>query len=631
MEQQRPAIYDGLTPCDLVMKGGVASGIVYPGAIAEIGDRYYFKAIGGASAGAIGAIGAAAAELGRYTGDSAESFAKVRRLTEDLQRPDDIIGNLFQPQPATEGLFNTAVAIGETKLENDVYLFWRAAVYYAKAFPNFPGWAIGGLLISLIPAAIVMVPAILAAVEFGITGIVLAVLVAIFAIPMILIGSAIGIILGVRKAVLDGVVSNFYGMCSGLTEPDHGHHKGLTDWMFDLVNDLALRPQDDPPVTYRDLWYPNDDDRASLPGGIPPSRERIIDLQVMTTCLSEGRPYRFPFDSTNDPQQQFYFRRKDFKRLFPANVLAWLEDHPPVGAQPVDGYLPLPEPADLPVAMAARLSLSFPGLLSAIPLYRLHGREMKKCWFSDGGIASNFPIHFFDSPLPRWPTLAINLAGAPQNPCSAEEWRQDHGACQSRSIWAYPEDVDPTRTIDSVSQFGWAIFNTARNWNDNLQAQLPGYRDRIIYIGMNPEEGGLNLRMPVATRQLLAERGEMAGQRIRSRFHDRDNGAPTPRDAWHRHRWARYRSSMAAIEGFLASYDRGYTHPANPTYHQLILDGLCLSDDQFGWEGPAHMKRALAATQGLANVAAAWKQQPGPDFGVHAPEPEPELRIRPQI
>ncbi|KAG1385865.1 hypothetical protein G6F59_017159 [Rhizopus arrhizus] len=31
------------------------------------------------------------------------------------------------------------------------------------------------------------------------------------------------------------------------------------------------------------------------------------------------------------------------------------------------------------------------------------------CWFSDGGISSNFPIHLFDAALPRWPTFAINL------------------------------------------------------------------------------------------------------------------------------------------------------------------------------------------------------------------------------
>jgi cyanophycinase len=38
--------------CDLVMKGGVTSGVIYPGAIAAIAATYRLRAIGGTSAGA---------------------------------------------------------------------------------------------------------------------------------------------------------------------------------------------------------------------------------------------------------------------------------------------------------------------------------------------------------------------------------------------------------------------------------------------------------------------------------------------------------------------------------------------------------------------------------------------------
>ena len=51
--------------CDLVMKGGITSGVVYPAAILELATHYQLRNIGGASAGAIAAAGAAAAELGR--------------------------------------------------------------------------------------------------------------------------------------------------------------------------------------------------------------------------------------------------------------------------------------------------------------------------------------------------------------------------------------------------------------------------------------------------------------------------------------------------------------------------------------------------------------------------------------
>ena len=37
--------------CDLVMRGGIASGIVYPRAIAKLAENYDFRSIGGTSVG----------------------------------------------------------------------------------------------------------------------------------------------------------------------------------------------------------------------------------------------------------------------------------------------------------------------------------------------------------------------------------------------------------------------------------------------------------------------------------------------------------------------------------------------------------------------------------------------------
>jgi hypothetical protein len=56
--------------CDVVMKGGVTSGVIYPLAICEIAMNYRLRGVGGASAGAIGAAFAAAAESARATGGS---------------------------------------------------------------------------------------------------------------------------------------------------------------------------------------------------------------------------------------------------------------------------------------------------------------------------------------------------------------------------------------------------------------------------------------------------------------------------------------------------------------------------------------------------------------------------------
>ncbi len=50
-----------LLPCDLVMQGGITSGVVYPGAVIELSKSYHCVNVGGASAGAIAAATAAAA------------------------------------------------------------------------------------------------------------------------------------------------------------------------------------------------------------------------------------------------------------------------------------------------------------------------------------------------------------------------------------------------------------------------------------------------------------------------------------------------------------------------------------------------------------------------------------------
>ncbi|MBV9455553.1 MAG: patatin-like phospholipase family protein [Rubrobacter sp.] len=48
--------------CDLVMKGGITSGVVYPQAILKLAKEYRFRSLGGGSVGAIAAALTAAAE-----------------------------------------------------------------------------------------------------------------------------------------------------------------------------------------------------------------------------------------------------------------------------------------------------------------------------------------------------------------------------------------------------------------------------------------------------------------------------------------------------------------------------------------------------------------------------------------
>ncbi|MEH3103476.1 MAG: patatin-like phospholipase family protein [Sphingomonas phyllosphaerae] len=84
--------------CDMVMKGGVTSGIVYPYAILQIATKFRLRSLGGTSAGAIAAAFAAAAEYGRQTGRP-EAFLVLKNYCDEL--PERLL-SLFQPTPDLE-------------------------------------------------------------------------------------------------------------------------------------------------------------------------------------------------------------------------------------------------------------------------------------------------------------------------------------------------------------------------------------------------------------------------------------------------------------------------------------------------------------------------------------------------
>ena len=95
--------------CDIVMRGGVTSGVVYPLAIAELSEKYRFRNIGGTSVGAIGAAAAAAAEYRRRHSSNA-GFEELQRLPEVLKQSGFLL-DLFRPLPATRPLFNALMQL----------------------------------------------------------------------------------------------------------------------------------------------------------------------------------------------------------------------------------------------------------------------------------------------------------------------------------------------------------------------------------------------------------------------------------------------------------------------------------------------------------------------------------------
>src|SRR5262249_52928198 len=90
--------------CDLVMKGGITSGVVYPPAILKLAQTYRFRAIGGTSAGAIAAAATAAAEFGRESATG--GFERFAALSSQLGE-EQFLFNLLQPAEATRPLMNS--------------------------------------------------------------------------------------------------------------------------------------------------------------------------------------------------------------------------------------------------------------------------------------------------------------------------------------------------------------------------------------------------------------------------------------------------------------------------------------------------------------------------------------------
>ena len=119
--------------CDLVMKGGITSGVIYPKAAAKLATRYRFKNIGGTSAGAIAAAVTAAAEFGRRNGNS-NAFDVLNKLPTDLASDGHLL-KLFTPDTDTRKVFNIALGLLAGKSWPD--RIWKIATGVAFVSPFF--------------------------------------------------------------------------------------------------------------------------------------------------------------------------------------------------------------------------------------------------------------------------------------------------------------------------------------------------------------------------------------------------------------------------------------------------------------------------------------------------------------
>jgi Patatin-like phospholipase len=608
--------------CDIVMKGGITSGVVYPLAIAKLAENFIFKNVGGTSAGAIAAAAAAAAECGRRDGPS--GFPRLAKLPEELGEivsgKDTRLLSFFQPQPQTRPLFSVLVAGLGDKRAAAFRIAWAAG-------RNFPF----ALLLGLVPGLILVLIALLDRDRGTLFWVVF-----IIGVFTALIGSLASVAIAFFKRFLGVLPSNFYGLCTGMSDGKTTTNRveALTPWLHGYLNALAGRPEDGPPLTFGDLW-----------GTTEADRERDINLQMISTCLTHGRPYRLPFRDDEDVHESrlFSFKPDEFRRLFPESVVEWMEQHPHESRHPdryaAAGVVPMPEPHDLPVVVAVRMSLSFPILLSAVPLYAIDFSRVNEadqipecCWFSDGGISSNFPIHFFDAPLPRWPTFCIDLSE--KHPDASMESLATPTMVNSNKegiieSWnRFDQQFENGRFIprkpgQQLTNFLSTIIHTMQNWTDNTQSRLPGFRDRIAHVSLAAEEGGLNLNMPPTRIKKLSDRGKKAGELFLQRF----GSAQLPPMNWKNHCWVRFRTQVALIEEMLSKIDSAWTSAQDIKYGDWLDPKI--GPPSYDW-GTDQRQVAIDLTDRLIKLADMWVQAQS-NLTDGSPRPRPEHRSRPRI
>jgi hypothetical protein len=258
-------------------------------------------------------------------------------------------------------------------------------------------------------------------------------------------------------------------------------------------------------------------------------------------------------------------------------------------------------------------------------------------WFSDGGITSNFPVHFFDAPLPGHPTFALNLIGEHPD-FNLKPQQQDNvelpvGKTISKTLgpnegkeelWTYFRRIPSTQTplndtapnLNLMFTYLTGLVEAARNWQDNTLIRMPGQLERIASIRLASNEGGLNLSMPNATIEQVAERGWWAGYKLAERFPNLN--AP----AWKTHRQTRFENTIFAQANWFARLEKLLEN--NPNAITDLAQASTLSTD--GQSFLKTMAGQMVTFSKTAKVMRGATEIMDKKF-----LPEPQMHIRPKL
>lgn len=584
------------TDCDLIMQGGVTSGVAYPAAIMRLYQQYRFRSIGGASAGAIAASITAAAEYARDD----NGFQRLDEVRAELRQPGLLV-RLFQPtkeaRPAVRMLLGaqarrTAGAKAMTYLRD--LLWWLLAPVLTAVAAVF---CLGALLIGSAGGGWQR----MSVTGWAVFGLVLA--------CGAVLALVIALAVSVYRLFTVHLPANYYGMCLGKAE-GRGEQDALTDWLHKKIQYVAGRELDDP-LTFADL------------------SARGVQLKMMTTDVSWGRPVRMPDHARSGCR--FLFDAKELSALFPDQLVERMAreadaepDHPELRALPGEG---------MPVLLATRMSLAFPMFLASVPLWSVpDDGKPRRHWFSDGGITSNFPIHFFDSWLPTRPTFGLSFVPSAQSVVELQHPVGPTTVGVEDAVGYYPDGKSPVRFagIRGIGGYLAQVINAMHNWHDTMQSELPGFSDRIAHIELGDGEGGFNITMPPGdpanpqpgTIARVEAKGAAAGHKLAG-------------FDFHRHWLSRYTIAMRMVQRNVAvpasADDTTVASAFTPAYRGWLADGA-------PGTGPppkrseAWCREAADATGRLVGEAEGWLPNNVGSF-VDGEEPLPPgvMRINPDV
>src|SRR4051794_1340677 len=240
---------DVVAEADMVMKGGITSGVVYPLAVCRLAQSYRFRNLGGSSAGGIAAAFAAAAECNRGGG----GFQELAKLPGLLGTS---LAKLFQPSPSTRPLFRILIAAIDHK-HKGVGKTLRLLLAAIRAAWR---WFLGGVVVVLllgIGALLLAGGAPHTAADWADLSRGLP--------PLLVAGVLVGLpacLIGLVRMALRAIPANGHGLCIGsrgadwpTSAPPPSDVEPFTDWMHAHLNKAAGFDRSDV-LTMGRLWGP---------------------------------------------------------------------------------------------------------------------------------------------------------------------------------------------------------------------------------------------------------------------------------------------------------------------------------------------------------------------------------------